>query len=84
MSGPDFDGQLTSLGRDLYREYVRLMTSAVPPLLTSSRHVCDLRRLIDEVKQLSHLVDEDVPATLRPAGSELKNHGCPRHAGGCA
>jgi hypothetical protein len=73
-----FDGQLTSLGRDLYREYVRLkdLTGSTAPDFQVGT-LPDLRRLIDEVKKLSQFVDEDIPATLRPAGSEQKNNGLP-------
>jgi hypothetical protein len=73
-----FDGQLTSLGRDLYREYVRLKDfsgSTAPDFPVGT--LADLRRLIDEVKKLSEFVDEDVPANLRPLGSEPKNNGLP-------
>jgi hypothetical protein len=73
-----FDGQLTTLGRDLYREYVRLKDfsgSTAPDIPVGS--LADLRRLIDEVKKLSQFVDEEIPANLRPPGSEPKNSGLP-------
>lgn len=73
-----FDGQLTSLGQDLYREYVRLKdfsgsTAADMPVGS----LADLRRLIDEIRKLSQFVDEEIPANLRPPGSEPKNSGLP-------
>jgi len=73
-----FDGQLTSLGRDLYREYVRLKDfsgSPAPDLQVGT--LADLRRLIDEIKKLSQFVDDETPAGLRPAGSEQKTGGLP-------
>jgi hypothetical protein len=73
-----FDGQLATLGQDLYREYVRLKdfsgsTAADMPVGS----LADLRRLIDEIKKLSQFVDEETPTNLRPAGSEPKTGGLP-------
>ena len=71
-----FDGQLTSLGRDLYREYVRLKDfsgSSASDLQVGT--YADLKRLIDEVKQLSHFVDNELPAGLRPPGGDHTNTG---------
>jgi hypothetical protein len=73
-----FDGQLTSLGQDLYREYVRLKDfsgSNVPDLAMGS--LADLRRLMDEIRKLSQFVDEEIPTNLRPTGSEPKEGGLP-------
>jgi hypothetical protein len=72
------DGQLTSLGRDLYLEYVRLKDfsgSTAPDLQVGS--LGDLRRLIDEVRKLSLFVDQETPANLRPPESGPKNGGLP-------
>ena len=78
-SGPRiFDGQLTSLGQDLYREYVRLKDfsgSTAADMQVGS--LADLRRLIDEIKKLSQFVDEETPTNLRPAGSEPRTGGLP-------
>lgn len=64
-----FDGQLTTLGRDLYREYVKLKDfsgSGQPDLQVST--IADLRRLMEEIKKLSQIVQEDVPSDLRGGG----------------
>ena len=61
-----FDGELEALGRDLYREYVKLKDfsgSTTPDLRVGT--VGDLRRLIDEVKKLSQTVEVDIPSDLR-------------------
>ena len=76
-----FDGQLTTLGQDLYREYVRLKdfsgsTAADMPVGSLE----DLRRLMDEIKKLSQFVDEETPTTCdrreaspRPADCRHRN-----------
>lgn len=72
------DGQLSSLGRDLYLEYVRLKDfsgSTAPDLQVGS--LADLRRLIDEVRKLSQFVDQEIPANLRPPESGPKNGSLP-------
>jgi hypothetical protein len=64
-----FDEQLESLGRDLYREYVKLKDfsgSAGQDLSVGT--VDDLRRLMDEVKRLSQVVQQDIPPGLRGNG----------------
>lgn len=64
-----FDGQLEALGRDLYREYVKLKDfsgSGAEDLHVGT--VDDLRRLMDEVKKLSQVVEEDIPRDLRGSG----------------
>jgi hypothetical protein len=61
-----FDGQLESLGQELYREYVKLKDfsgSGQPDLVVGSYG--DLRRLIAEVRKLSQIVQEDLPRDLR-------------------
>ncbi|HEU5135276.1 MAG TPA: hypothetical protein VFU13_09050 [Steroidobacteraceae bacterium] len=66
-----FDGQLASLGRDLYREYVRLKEfsgSGQPDLRVGT--LADLKRLIEEVQKLSQVVEQDIPSGLR--GQENK------------
>src|SRR5205085_9739148 len=71
-----FDGQLESLGRDLYREYVKLKDfsgSGDPDLRVST--VDDLRRLMDEVKKLSRIVQEDIPDDLRRNGGDPTTSG---------
>jgi len=73
-----FDGQLTTLGQDLYREYVRLKDftgSTAGDMPVGS--LGDLRRLIDEIRKLSQFVEEETPTQLRPAGSEPKGGGLP-------
>ena len=65
-----FDAQLENLGRDLYREYVKLkdFSGATGPDLTVGS-ADDLRRLMDEVKKLSQIVQDDIPDDLRGNGS---------------
>ncbi len=66
-----FDGQLESLGQELYREYVKLKDfsgSGQPDLVVGSYG--DLRRLIEEVRKLSQIVQEDLPRDLRGDGSQ--------------
>lgn len=65
-----FDGQLESLGRELYREYVKLKDfsgSGQPDLEVGSYD--DLRRLIGEVRKLSQIVQEELPRDLRADGA---------------
>jgi hypothetical protein len=69
-----FDGQLESLGRELYREYVKLKDfsgSAGEDLRVNT--VDDLRRLMDEVKKLSQVVGDDIPRDLSGAGVGTRN-----------
>lgn len=69
-----FDGQIESLGRELYREYVKLKDfsgSTQPDLSVGSYD--DLRRLIEEVRKLSQVVQEDLPRDLR--GESTKDDG---------
>jgi hypothetical protein len=74
-----FDAQLENLGRDLYREYVKLkdFSGATGPDLTVGT-ADDLRRLMDEVKKLSQIVQDDIPDDLRGNGSGNKD---PKGAG---
>jgi hypothetical protein len=61
-----FDGQLATLGRDLYSEYVKLKDfsgSTQPDLQVGT--LADLRRLMEEVKKLSQIVEDDIPPSLR-------------------
>jgi hypothetical protein len=65
-----FDGELETLGRELYREYVKLKdfsgsTEADRPVSTLD----DLRRLMDEVRKLSQIVADEIPRDLRGGGS---------------
>jgi len=71
-----FDGQLESLGRDLYREYVKLKDfsgSADPDPGIST--VDDLRQLMDEVRKLSQVVQESIPDDLRGTGDAASDNG---------
>lgn len=68
-----FDGKLASLGRDLYSEYVKLkdfIGSGHPDIKVST--VNDLRRLIDEVRKLSQIVEDGTPDSLRPKEGGFK------------
>lgn len=69
-----FDEQLTSLGRDLYREYVKLkdFSGATGPDLTVST-ADDLRRLMAEVTKLSRIVQDDIPPELQNGGTSNKD-----------
>jgi hypothetical protein len=69
-----FDGQLTSLGRELYQKYVKLKDfsgSTQPDLQVGTLH--DLRRLMGEVKKLSQIVQEDLPSDLRGGTGDTEN-----------
>lgn len=71
-----FDGQLASLGRDLYSEYVKLKDfsgSTQPDLQVGT--LADLRRLMEEVKKLSQIVEEKIPPDLKDGGDESKDKG---------
>jgi hypothetical protein len=66
-----FDGELETLGRQLYREYVKLkdfggFTEADLQVRTSE----DLQRLIDEVRKLSQWVEDDIPTDFRGSGGD--------------
>lgn len=70
-----FDGQLATLGRDLYSEYVKLKDfsgSTQPDLQVGT--LADLKRLIEEIKKLSQFVQEDIPSSLRPEGGGQTNN----------
>jgi hypothetical protein len=71
-----FDGELESLGRGLYREYVKLKDfsgSTDADLRVST--VDDLRRLMAEVKKLSQIVEDDIPGDLRGDGGTATRNG---------
>jgi hypothetical protein len=70
-----FDGQLSSFGRELYREYVKLkdFTGSTDPDLQIST-LDDLKRLMDEIKKLGTFVEEDIPSGLRPDGASQKDN----------
>ena len=71
-----FDGELESLGRELYREYVKLKDfsgSTDGDLQVST--VDDLRRLMTEVKKLSQIVEDDIPGDLRGDGGNATRNG---------
>jgi len=66
-----FDGQLESLGRELYGKYVELKDfrrSYQPDLQVST--IADLRRLMEEVKKLSQFVQQDIPSSRRTEGGD--------------
>jgi hypothetical protein len=66
-----FDGQLESLGRELYGEYVKLKDfSGTNGDDLSVGTVDDLRRLMDEVRKLSQTVETDIPSDLRGGGGD--------------
>jgi hypothetical protein len=70
-----FDGQLATLGRDLYSEYVKLKDfsgSTQPDLQVGT--LADLKLLIEEIKKLSQFVQEDIPSSLRPEGGGQTNN----------
>jgi len=69
-----FDEQLKSLGHDLYREYVKLkdFSGATGPDLTVST-ADDLRRLMEEVKKLSQIVQDDLPPEITGNGGTTNN-----------
>lgn len=57
-----FDGQLTSLGQELYHEYVKLKeftgnTAPDPPIST----LYDLKKLLEEVKSLTSFTEDAMP-----------------------
>jgi len=64
-----FDGQLDSLGRELYHEYVKLkdFAGSTDPDLTIST-LGDLKRLIDEVKSLTVFTDSAMPSDGKGSG----------------
>ena len=71
-----FDGELESLGRELYREYVKLKDfsgSTDGDLRVGT--VDDLRRLMTEVKKLSQIVEDDLPGDLRGDGGNATRNG---------
>jgi hypothetical protein len=71
-----FDGQLESLGRELYREYVKLKDfsgSTDDDLRVST--VDDLRALMDEVKKLSQIVESSIPREVSGNGGGQKGGG---------
>jgi hypothetical protein len=70
-----FDGKLAALGRDLYGEYVKLKDfsgSGQPDLKVST--LADLRRLMDEIKKLSLIVEEKIPSKLKDGGDGPKDN----------
>jgi hypothetical protein len=69
-----FDGELQSLGRELYHEYVKLkeFTGSDDPDLSIGT-MDDLSRLLAEVKKLSQTVEDEVPPSLRPAAGQKEN-----------
>jgi len=68
-----FDGQIQSLGEELYHEYVKLKvltgtdTGPDRPITT----IDDLRRLIDEIRELSRIVHDATPPDLKSGKSDV-------------
>lgn len=64
-----FDGQLASLGRELYAKYVELKTftgsSAPDPTIST---LADLKRLIEEVKSLTNFTEGAIPGDRQGSG----------------
>jgi hypothetical protein len=73
-----FDGQLTSLGQELFHEYVKLkeFTGSTDPDPTIST-LDDLKNLLDEIKYLSNFAETELPATTPKAGDNA-GRGAPR------
>lgn len=64
-----FDGQLGTLGRELFEESVKLKTFAGVDSTTDPVDTLDdLKRLIDEVRSLGQIAIEATPGSLRPDG----------------
>jgi hypothetical protein len=67
-----FDGQLASLGEDLYSEYVKL--KAFAGLDDGVDHridtLDDLKALMDEIRGLSRITEDVIPTDLQPRGGE--------------
>ncbi len=65
-----FDGQLASLGRELYAEYVNLKdftgSSAPDPTIST---LADLKRLIEEVKSLTNFTAMSMPGNANGGAS---------------
>ena len=66
-----YDRELEGLGRELYREYVKLkdfggFTEADLKVRTAD----DLHNLIDEVRKLSQWVEADIPKNLGGSGAD--------------
>jgi len=65
-----FDGELATLGQELYQEYVRLkaFTGADDGAERKISTLNDLSRLMDEIRELSRLTGNDLPGSLQPSG----------------
>jgi len=64
-----FDGRLSKLGQELYHEYVKLQEFiGVAPEDRSIDTLDDLKRLMDEIRELSRITTEATPAQLQPPG----------------
>jgi hypothetical protein len=65
-----FDGRLAKLGEELYREYVKLEKfTGAPGADRSVDTIDDLKRLMDDIRQLSGVVDEATPDTVKKDAS---------------
>ena len=65
-----FDGQLTTLGQELYHEYVKLQEFVgVDPADHSIDTIDDLKQLMAEIRELAKLTNDVTPTTLQPGGS---------------
>ena len=66
-----YDGELEGLGRELYREYVKLKDfGAFTEADLKVRTADDLHNLIDEVRKLSQWVEDDIPKNLGGSGAD--------------
>jgi hypothetical protein len=74
-----FDGQLTYLGQQLYEEYVKLKDfngidkGKDYPISSTA----DLRKLMDEIKNLSSLTQDSIPPEFHPNAGSSKQDGTP-------
>lgn len=62
-----FDGRLSKLGQDLYREYVKLQEFVgKDPDDRTIDTIDDLRSLMDDIRELGRLSNDATPAQLQP------------------
>ncbi len=68
-----FDGQLDSLGRELYHKYVELKDfagSTAPDLEIST--LADLKKLIEKVKSLTAFTDDSMPGDGKDTSTQIQ------------
>ena len=80
-----FDGQLGTLGKDLYREFVKLkqfngVDAGVDPSINT---IADLEELLSHIKEFAKDTVENIPGQIprRNAGQEHRWHGVDVHCG---